>query len=245
MEVQMSEDNTADPQSLSNLQADMHLHGKVVKIELFGAFVDVGIESPGLVHISKVQRGPVNRIEDILEEGQEVDVWVEKVDVNANRLELTMIRPIELKWNEIKPGLKVKGTVVRLETFGAFVDIGAERPGLVHVSEMSSEYVSDPKEVLKVEDEIEVVVIESDRKKKQIRLSIKAAEAIEEIEEDDEVEEPPTAMEVALRKAMNEDAVPDSPEELEPARSKKHQNELEDILSRTLKQRVKTSTDEE
>lgn len=242
----MSEENTAGPQSISNLETNMHLQGKVVKIELFGAFIDVGIESPGLVHISKVQRGPVNRIEDILEEGQEVEVWVEKVDVNANRLELTMIRPIELKWNEIKPGLKVKGKVVRLETFGAFVDVGAERPGLVHVSEMSSEYVSNPKEILNVGDEVEVVVIESDRKKKQIRLSIKAAEAIEVIEEDDdEIEEPPTAMEIALRKAMNGEVVPASPEKLEPAQSKKHQNELEDILSRTLKQRVKTSTDEE
>jgi small subunit ribosomal protein S1 len=242
----MTEESLADSQSLSDLEPNMHLQGKVVKIELFGAFIDVGAETPGLVHISKVQRGPVNRIEDILQEGQEVEVWVEKVDVNAKRLELTMIRPIELKWSEIKAGLKVKGTVVRLENFGAFVDVGAERPGLVHVSEMSTEYVSDPKEILKVGDEIEVVVIDSDRKKKQIRLSIKAAEEIEVFEEDeDEIEEPPTAMEIALRKAMNEEAVPSSPEKVQSASSSKHQNELEDILSRTLKQRVKTSTDED
>ena len=168
------------------------------------------------------------------------------VDANAKRLELTMIRPIELNWNDLKPGVKAKGKVVRLETFGAFVDIGAERPGLVHVSEMSTEYVSDPSEILKVNDEIEVVVIDLDRKKRQIRLSIRAAEEVEELAEDEEeVEEPPTAMEVALRRAMNDE--PDKSPEAEEstAEGKKTQDELEDILSRTLQQRVKTSTGEE
>ena len=182
----MSTDDNADPQKLTDLKPKMRLHGTVVKIELFGAFIDVGLDTPGLVHISKVKRGPVNRIEDILQEGQEVEVWVQNIDANANRLELTMIRPIELNWNDLKPGLMVKGKVVRLEKFGAFVDIGAERPGLVHVSEMSTEYVSDPSEILKVDEEIDVVVIDLDRKKRQIRLSIRAADEIEELAEDEE-----------------------------------------------------------
>jgi predicted RNA-binding protein with RPS1 domain len=69
----------------------------------------------------------------------------------------------------------VKGKVDRLETYGAFVDIGAERPGLVHVSEMSHDYVKNPAEVLKVGDEVEAKILDVDRRKKQIRLSIKAA----------------------------------------------------------------------
>jgi predicted RNA-binding protein with RPS1 domain len=229
----------------SDLKPNMRLQGTVMKIELFGAFFDVGLETPGLVHISKVKRGPVNRIEDILQEGQEVDVWVQKVEPDAKRLELTMIRPIELNWNDLKPGVKAKGKVVRLEKFGAFVDIGAERPGLVHVSEMSTEYVPDPSEILKVDDVIDVVVIDLDRKKKQIRLSIRAAEEVEELAEDEEeVEEPPTAMEVALRKAMDDEPVTSVEAEV-PAKMEKSQSELEDILSRTLQQRVKTSTGEE
>jgi predicted RNA-binding protein with RPS1 domain len=239
------EDNT-DIQKLADLKPNLRLLGTVEKIELFGAFINVGIDTLGLVHISKVKRSPVNRIEDILQEGQEVEVWVQKVDANAKRLELTMIRPIELDWNNIKPGLKMKGKVVRLENFGAFVDIGAERPGLVHVSEMSSEYVADPSEILKIDDEIDVAVIDLDRKKRQIRLSIRAAEEIEEITDDDvEDEEPPTAMEVALRKAMDEEPVDAPVVEPSSSETKKTKDELEDILSRTLKQRVKTSTSEE
>jgi predicted RNA-binding protein with RPS1 domain len=241
----MGTEEKSDLLNYSDLKPNMHLQGTVVKIELFGAFVDVGLETPGLVHISKVKRGPVNRIEDILQEGQEVDVWVQKVEPDAKRLELTMIRPIELNWNDLKPGVKAKGKVVRLEKFGAFVDIGAERPGLVHVSEMSTEYVPDPSEILKVDDVIDVVVIDLDRKKKQIRLSIRAAEEVEELAEDEEeVEEPPTAMEFALRKAMNDEPVTSVDAEV-PAKAEKSQSELEDILSRTLQQRVKTSTGEE
>jgi predicted RNA-binding protein with RPS1 domain len=124
----MGIEEKADLSSYSDLKPNMRLHGTVVKIELFGAFVNVGLETPGLIHISKLKRGPVNRIEDILQEGQEVEVWVQNVDPAAKRLELTMIRPIELNWNDLKPGVKAKGKVVRLENFGAFVDIGAERP---------------------------------------------------------------------------------------------------------------------
>lgn len=235
----------ADLQTLSDLKPMMHLKGTVAKIELFGAFIDVGLDSPGLVHISNVRRGPVNRIEDVLQEGQEVDVWVRKIDANAKRLELTMIRPIELTWEAIKPGLKAKGKVVRMEKFGAFVDIGAERPGLVHVSEMSSEYVSDPSEVLKVDDEIDVVVLDLDRKKRQIRLSIRAAEEVEEIQDEEELEEePPTAMEIALRQAMDDEPSSKDQVKPDPRATKNSQEELEDILSRTLKQRVKTSSSE-
>jgi predicted RNA-binding protein with RPS1 domain len=80
-----------------------------------------------------------------------------------------------LEWREMKPNMLVKGKVERLETYGAFVNIGAERPGLVHVSEISHDYVKNPSEVLKVGDEVEAKILDVDRRKKQIRLSIKAA----------------------------------------------------------------------
>jgi small subunit ribosomal protein S1 len=232
---------------LSDLKPKMHLNGVVTKIELFGAFVDVGLDTPGLVHISKIRREPLKRIQDVLQEGQEIEVWVERVDPTAGRLELSLIKPIQLDWKDIKPGLKLTGEVVRLEKFGAFIDIGAVRPGLVHVSEMSSGYVSDPSELVKVGDQVEVVILDFDRKKRQIRLSMKMEESAENFMEDEEPEEvPPTAMEVALRKALEEqtDEVP-SPSKALPTQPKKHknQNELEDILSRTLEQRVKSSSD--
>ena len=242
----MDNADQAETLKLDALKPNMPLKGKVSKIELYGAFVDIGTEIPGLVHISKLQRGPVNRVQDILQEGQEVQVWVEKVDKNSGRLELTMIRPIELAWKDIKPGLKRRGTVVRLENFGVFIDIGAERPGLVHVSEISTDYVSDPNEKINQGDEIDVVVLDTDRKKRQIRLSIKAAEEVEEfIEEDEPDEVPPTAMEVALRKAME---VPEKPTVKTKSKQKvdndiKLRGAQDDLLSRTLKERVKSSTD--
>jgi small subunit ribosomal protein S1 len=243
----MENQESNNVQKLSDLKPKMHLNGTVSKIELFGAFVDVGVDTPGLVHISKIQREPLKRIQDVLQEGQEIEVWVERVDPAAGRLELTMIKPVQLDWNDIKPGLKCSGEVVRLEKFGAFIDIGAVRPGLVHVSEMSSGYVTDPSELVKVGDKVEVVILDFDRKKRQIRLSMKIEDSVETFMEDEEPEEaPPTAMEVALRKALEQqpDAVPSPPKASStPAVKQKSRDELEDILSRTLEQRVRSSSD--
>jgi len=148
------------------------LSGKVVKITLAGALVDVGQELPGVIHISQIQKDPVNKVEDVLQAGQSVDTWVRRV--KKDRIELTMIEPLGMEWGEIQPEMVVKGKVVRLETYGAFVDFGAERPGMVHVSELTRGYVKTPGEVVKEGDEIEAVVLEVNRKKKQIRLSMKA-----------------------------------------------------------------------
>lgn len=231
---------------LEDLKPNMKLQGRVTKIELFGAFIDVGLDTLGLVHISKLKRGKVNKVDDVVSEGQELDVWVENVSPEKGRLELTLIRPIELPWSKINRGLKMKGTVVRLEDFGAFVDIGAERPGLVHVSEISADYISSPKDLLKVGDEVEVIVLDLDRKKRQIRLSIKGAISAEVLmeEEEAEEEEPPTAMELALRKAMQEPDKITADEENDEAKPSNARDEQEDILSRTLRERMKTSTGE-
>ena len=85
-----------------------------------------------------------------------------------------MIKPLDLEWRDIKKGMTVKGQVVRLEKFGAFVEIGAERPGLIHISEMAHGYVRQPSDVVKEGDEVEAQVIDVNRKKKQIKLSLKA-----------------------------------------------------------------------
>lgn len=215
--------------------------GNVTKIELFGAFVDVGAEVEGLIHISRLQPGRVNRVEDVIQEGQEVDVWVHRVDPNAKRLELAMVRPVQLKWKDIKSGMKFVGTVVRIEDFGAFVDIGAERPGLVHVSEMSSEYVSNPADVATVGEEYEVTVLDVDRKKKQIRLSMKTSMA--DIHEEEEEEEIPTAMAFALQQALAKSPEKNSilnRSDLSP--KKKHRKDQDDIQARTLAHRMRTSS---
>ncbi|HTX90159.1 MAG TPA: S1 RNA-binding domain-containing protein [Anaerolineales bacterium] len=156
----------------SALQPKEHLTGKVIKTTIAGAIVDIGQKIPGVIHISQLKKDSVNRVEDVLQVGQTVDVWIRRT--HEDRVELTMIEPLMLEWRELKPDMIVKGKVSRLEAYGAFIDIGAERPGLVHVSEISHDYVKNPSEVLKEGDEVEAKILDVDRRKKQIRLSIKA-----------------------------------------------------------------------
>ena len=157
---------------VSEMKPKTKLTGKVVKTTLAGVLVDIGMEIPGIIHISQLSEAAVKRVEDVVQVGQTIDVWVRKV--KADRVELTMIEPVGMDWRELKPELVLKGKVVRLETYGAFVEIGAERPGLVHISEMAHGYVKTPGDVVKEGDEIDVMVLDVDRKKKQIRLSMKA-----------------------------------------------------------------------
>lgn len=169
------------------LEPKTKLSGKVLKTTLAGALVDIGQTIPGVIHISQLSDNKVNKVEDVVKEGQEVTAWVKRV--RKDRVELTMIEPLMYDWKELKPEMIVKGKVVRLETYGAFVDFGAERPGLVHVSEITHGYVKTAAEVLKEGEEIEAKVIEVDRRKRQIRLSIKSLLAEPVIEEKPEREE--------------------------------------------------------
>ena len=170
---------TPEIASVSTLEPKTKLSGKVLKTTLAGALVDVGQDVPGVIHISQLSKDAINKVEDVVKEGQMVEVWVRRV--KKDRIELTMIQPLGLEWKEIEPDMIVKGKVVRLESYGAFVDIGAERPGMVHVSELAHGYVKTPNEIVKEGDEIEAKVLDVDRKKKQIKLSMKALEP--EVEE--------------------------------------------------------------
>jgi ribosomal protein S1 len=224
---------------LSEFKVKMLLEGTVSRIDLSGAFIDVGAEREGFAHISALAEQHVNRVEDVLKLGQNVSAWVRKVDAAHGRLELTLVKPLDVEWNEIKKGSVVPGKVVRLEKFGAFVEIGAERPGLVHISELANGYVNDPAEVVKVGEAIEVMVLGVDRKKKQIQLSLKALETrtAKEVEEEQKTEEPPlTAMQAAFLKAQQSSEATLAAADGRPAHgsSAKIRREQEEILSRTL-----------
>lgn len=257
------ENNAAETQEttsvpdLSEIKRKQQFTGTVVKTTLAGALVNIGLETPGVVHISQLQAEPVNRVEDVVQPGQQVQVWVQRVIPKKNRIELTMIKPLELEWREIEENMVAKGKVTRLEKFGVFVDIGAERPGLVHISEMTHDFIKDPHEVVKEGDEIEVKVLSVDRQKRQIKLSMKALEEppVKEVKEpraarnpesvksepEAEKEEPvPTAMEMALREAMQRSKEKSGAGSKTKRKSKGASDELEQILSRTLQHKVKT-----
>lgn len=235
----------ADTGDGAEFKPGQKLAGRVTRIELFGAFVDVGAPFEGLIHISRIKQGGIARVQEALQVDMPVEVWVERFDPPSRRLELTMIRPVELKWQQIEPGLTTMGRVTRVERFGAFVDIGAERPGLVHVSEMDDEYVSDPGQRVKAGDEVEVSVLEVDRRKKQIRLTMKVQAVVPQ---DEEQEHFPTAMEVKLREALQSSEQPAKaePATAEPVAKKpkaaRRRGEQDDLLARTLSQRTRTTS---
>jgi small subunit ribosomal protein S1 len=243
------------------LEPKTKLSGKILKTTLAGALVEVGQSIPGVIHISQLSKDPVNKVEDVIKEGQSVDVWVRRV--KKDRIELTMIEPLALEWKEIEPDMVVKGKVVRLEAYGAFVDIGAERPGMVHVSELAHGYVKTPGEIVKEGDEVEAKVLDVNRKKKQIKLSLKALEPeIEEFkpakkepkkagakrgpkkemaevpvqEEDREPEM--TAMQIAWQEALDK---ANAERAYKVKRAKPSiSREQEDLLDRTMKKRLPT-----
>ena len=242
------------------LEPKTKLSGRVIKTTLAGAIVDVGQSLPGVVHISQLSKDAVNKVEDVVKEGQTVDVWVRRA--KKDRIELTMIEPLALEWKEIEPDMVVKGKVVRLESYGAFVEIGAERPGMIHVSELAHGYVKTPSEIVKEGDEIEAKVLDVNRKKKQIKLSIKAMEPeIEEFKpakkenrkggkssprkeapevvEPEEPREPElTAMQIAWQEALNRSG--DS-KDFKIRKSKAGvSQEQEELLNRTLEKRLPT-----
>lgn len=229
----------ANPEAQSGLKKKDLVKGKVIKATLAGAVVDIGQSKPAVIPISQLSKEPVRKVEEVLKEGDEVEAWVRRIGDDGH-IELTLIKPLLLEWREIKKDTVLKGKVTKIEKFGAFVEIGAERPGLVHISEMSHDYVRSAEDAVKVGDEIDVKVLDVDRRKKQIKLSIKAlTEPEPEVEEPEaEPEKPaPTAMEVALRKAMQaQENAEGRPERLR--KSKSSSKEMDDILDRTLDNRV-------
>ncbi len=193
MEQNATAENTRLP--ISELKQKMKFTGKVLKTSLAGAAIDIGAERPAMLHVSQMipenPNEPILSVSEVLKEGQELEVWVKRV--RDQRIELTMIKPLDLEWREIKKGMVVKGNVVRLESFGVFVEIGAERPGLIHISELAHGYVRTPSEVCNEGDEIEAEVIDFNRKKKQIKLSVKALQPEPVKEEQDEEKNVPSS----------------------------------------------------
>ncbi len=271
------------PQS-SEIRNKMHFRGTVLKTSLAGALIDIGTGTPGLIHISQIvgenPDEPIKSVEDVLKPGAEVDVYVRKV--KDGRVELTMIKPLDMEWRDLKKGMTVKGTVTRLEKFGAFVEIGAERPGLIHISEMAHGYVRQPSDVVKEGDEVEAQVLDFNRKKKQIKLSIKAlqpepvkeepsprmaafenaprrekpvrrqrknrrdsemgdgsTELIETLEGSGQVEAEPTAMEMAMRAAMEK--AKERKAQAEERRKSKVSVAQDELLTRTLENKPRES----
>jgi len=189
---------------LADLEPKMKFEGHVTAIELYGAFVDFGAEKDGLVHISQISEDTVSRVADVLHEGDPVTVWVRQIDPEQGRITLTMIEPPERTIEELEPEQVITGTVTKLVPYGAFVDIGVEREGLIHISEMSDGFVGKPSDVMEVGAEIEVRVVKVNQRRRRIELSLlnMPGEEAEPAPEEEDEGETLTAMGLALQNAM-------------------------------------------
>ncbi|CAG0930010.1 30S ribosomal protein S1 [Thermoflexales bacterium] len=222
----------------NDLQRGLKLTGKIVKVEDFGAFVNIGAPKDGLVPVSAMAKTRVDKPSDIVKEGDEITVWITKSSKKENRIGLSMVEPPAVDWADLRVGQIFNGKVTRVENFGAFVDIGAEREGMVHVSEMETGYVSRPSDVVKVGEEVEVRVIEINPKKRQIKLTMKPD--MTEVAEVEETEEAVlTPMQLAFQAARQQGQPPAAA--AKTVKSDVKRNDHEDIFARTIQQHRATN----
>lgn len=223
------------PFDWNDLQKGVKITGQIVRVEDFGAFVAFGGPKDGLVPAGQMVKGRrINKPSDVVSIGDEVAVWITSVDSKRQRIGLTMIEPAALPWAEVKKGHTYRGKITRLERFGAFVDIGAERDGLIHVSELAQGYVRDPSEVVSVGEEVEVTVVDVNARKRQIQLSMKEANLPEP---EPIVETEQTMMELAFHEARTNRPRRQSVQQHQRNAQARVREEQGDIMRRTLAQR--------
>ena len=162
---------------LSRLEKGQVLEGIVKNLTNFGVFVDLG-GVDGLIHITDVSWGRINHPDEVLEVGQKINIVVLDYDEEKKRISLGMKQLTPHPWDtlaaEVSEGSIVKGKVVNIEDYGAFIELSPGVEGLVHVSEMSwSTHLKSPHEYVKLGDEIEAKVLNIDRDERKLSLGLK------------------------------------------------------------------------
>ncbi|MCM3769603.1 MULTISPECIES: 30S ribosomal protein S1 [Priestia] len=170
---------------LESLKEGQVLEGTVQRLTDFGAFVDVG-GVDGLVHISQLSHTRVEKPSDVVAEGDTVKVKVLSVDKSTGRVSLSIKDTLEGPWSNISTKLRqgdvVDGTVKRLVSFGAFVEVLPGVEGLVHISQISHKHIGTPHEVLSEGEKVTVKVLDVNEQERRVSLSIRDLE--EEEQED-------------------------------------------------------------
>lgn len=155
------------------------IEGTVARLTNFGAFIDLG-GVDGLVHVSEISHTHVAKPSDVLKVGEKVNVLVLSVDSASDRISLSIKDTLPGPWDDIEDKAPVDsvltGTVKRLTSFGAFVELFPGVEGLVHISQIAHKHIATPHEVLKEGEEVKVKVLEVSPENQRIALSIKALE---------------------------------------------------------------------
>ncbi len=164
---------------LGTLQAGEVLEGKVQRITDFGAFVDIG-GIDGLVHVSQLSHEHVDKPSDVVSEGDTVKVKILSIDRDSERVSLSIKETLPGPWSDITSkahkGSILEGTVKRLVSYGAFVEVFPGVEGLVHISQISHKHIGTPHEVLAEGDVIKVKVLDVNEDEHRLSLSIKELE---------------------------------------------------------------------
>lgn len=166
-----------------NIEEGQRIKGEVKRLTNFGAFVDIG-GVDGLIHISDLAWGHIKNPKQVVSEGQEVEVVVLAVDKEKNRISLGYKQTLPHPWDNIEDkypvGQIVEGKVVRIATFGAFVELEPGVDGLVHISQISNQRVNKVEDVLSVGQTVSAKVLDVKPDERRISLSIREAAAPKE-----------------------------------------------------------------
>ncbi|EII6288701.1 30S ribosomal protein S1 [Staphylococcus pseudintermedius] len=184
--VEAEENEKKKAELLQSIKAGDVIEGKVARLTNFGAFIDLG-GVDGLVHVSELSHEHVKSPEEVVSIGDTVKVKVRSVEQDSERVSLsikdTLPSPFETIQEKYSEGDIVEGKVMRLASFGAFVEIGSGLQGLVHISEISHKHIGTPGEVLEPGQTVQIKILGINPEEERISLSIKAANPDEETEE--------------------------------------------------------------
>lgn len=161
---------------VEELQVGEVRKGVVTGISSFGAFVDLG-GADGLVHISEMSWGPVGRPEDVVSIGDELDVYVLRVDIENKKIALSLRRLEPEPWETIHERLHVDDIVdaqiTKLTNFGAFARVEGNIEGLIHISELSDRVIGHPREVVQEGEDVRLKVLRIEPERRRLGLSLK------------------------------------------------------------------------
>lgn len=170
--------NTKKKALWKNIKAGEKVQGTVVKILKVGAIVDIG-GITGLIHISDLAWEKVKRVEDVVAVGDKVTVFIGNVDAENEKVSLILKdvnnEPWKLNESSLKEGNVLEGKVVKLLSFGAFVEVFPGVEGLVHINEITDENIAKPSEALEIGQNVKVKILNVDLANKKLSLSIKDA----------------------------------------------------------------------
>ena len=161
-------------EALAALRVGDNISGTITGVSNFGVFVDIGVGKDGLVHVSELAEGRVEKPEDVVAVGETHTFKILEVDADGARISLSLRRAQRTqRLQQLEKGQIVEGTISGIAPFGAFIDIGVGRDGLVHISELSDGRVNKVEDAVKVGDKVMVRVLEVDPQNKRISLTLR------------------------------------------------------------------------